>query len=213
MDTIKKIFRSSHAEDYDAKAMKSQWVDPAIVFGLAYRFINAGESVLDIGIGTGLSSELFFKAGLNIYGLDFSPEMIVQCQKKQMTVEIKEHDLSVLPYPYKENLCHHAVCTGVTHIFDNLNPIFSEVARITRNNGIFSFVVSERKESEDRAKTVVHKNTGHKEVKMYSYSQNDMQKIFTIHNFEKIYELQFWAAAIANKPGHYRAYLVRNLNK
>ncbi len=212
MNTIKKIFRSDHANNYDKKAIKSQWLDPAIVFGLAYRFINTGESLLDIGIGTGLSSELFFKAGLNIYGLDFSPEMILQCQKKQMTVELKEHDLAIIPYPYATNSLNHAVCTGVTHLFDELEPIFSEVARITKDNGIFSFVIRERKENEKRMKIIVHKNTGNKEVKMFSYSQKDMQNLFVKHNFEKIYELQFWASAIANTPGTYRAYIVRNMN-
>ena len=56
---MKSIFRSDHAKMYDQKADAASWLDPTIIFGRAYRFVKQGESLLDISIGTGLSSELF----------------------------------------------------------------------------------------------------------------------------------------------------------
>ena len=46
----------SMSGDYDKKAEEYDWRGPEVAFGLAYAFVNPGESILDIGIGTGLSS-------------------------------------------------------------------------------------------------------------------------------------------------------------
>jgi hypothetical protein len=43
MDRIKKIFRSEHAQKYDQKAAEAKWLDPAVVFGLTYRFVKPGD--------------------------------------------------------------------------------------------------------------------------------------------------------------------------
>jgi len=59
---------SSLASHYDSEAEVYNWRGPEVVFGLTYGFVNPGESVLDIGIGTGLGSVLFHKAGLRVYG-------------------------------------------------------------------------------------------------------------------------------------------------
>ncbi len=214
MNTIKKIFTSDRAKYYDKKAMKSQWLDPAIVFGLTYRFIHPNESLLDIGIGTGLSSELFFKAGLRIFGIDFSPEMLACCREKQMAEALKEHDLSVLPYPFAANSMDHAVCTGVTHLFEDLSPIFHETARILKPNGMFAFVVAECDEGEERAITVTPPDASHdKKVRIFRYCEKDMKQLLASYQFHKIYDLEFQASAIANRPGRYRALAVSKSTK
>lgn len=73
---------SSVASDYDRKAEEYDWRGPEVAFGLSYAFVSPGESVLDIGIGTGLSSVLFHKAGLRVYGMDVSPQMLEACSGK-----------------------------------------------------------------------------------------------------------------------------------
>jgi hypothetical protein len=45
----------------DKEAEASSWFGPEIIFGLSYKYIKAGEKIIDIGIGTGLSSFLYFK--------------------------------------------------------------------------------------------------------------------------------------------------------
>jgi ubiquinone/menaquinone biosynthesis C-methylase UbiE len=210
MDTIKKIFRADHARQYDQKAIELKWLDPAIVFGLTYRFVKPGDRLLDVGIGTGLSSELFHKAGLRIYGIDFSPEMLSRCQSKQMTVDLKEHDLSDTPYPYPSNSMDHAVCTGVTHLFKDMSPIFHELARILKNNGTFAFIVADCEDTEKRVKMIKPRHHPHaRKVPIYCYSEAHIQKLLDRYGFEQVYDLQFWASTIGNRPGRYKAYVLR----
>ena len=47
-----------------------------LLFGLCYEFTRPGQRLLDAGIGTGLSARLFPRAGLTIYGMDFSPAIV-----------------------------------------------------------------------------------------------------------------------------------------
>ncbi len=82
--TVRKAFTGDHVQQYDQKTLQANWLDPDIVFGLAYRYITPGESILDVGIGTGLSSILFHRAGLEVHGLDFSSEMLEVCAQKHL---------------------------------------------------------------------------------------------------------------------------------
>ena len=53
-----------------------------VLFGLAYEYLSPGDAVLDIGIGTGLSSFLFYKAGLKVYGLTAQKRCLGYAGKK-----------------------------------------------------------------------------------------------------------------------------------
>lgn len=54
------------AAEYDRLAKEQSWFGPKVWFGLCYEFMKPGDSLLDIGIGTGLSSLPLHKAGLQI---------------------------------------------------------------------------------------------------------------------------------------------------
>jgi predicted TPR repeat methyltransferase len=53
-----------------------------MVFGMAFEYVAPGERLPDLGIGTGLSSAPFRKAGPEIRGLDGSEEMLAACRRK-----------------------------------------------------------------------------------------------------------------------------------
>lgn len=61
---------------YEDEAEACGWFGPEVAFGMAYKYVQPGQSILDIGIGTGLGSVLFRKAGLKVYGMDISPKML-----------------------------------------------------------------------------------------------------------------------------------------
>ena len=146
-DTIIKDKKA--AEGYDLQARLTQWHAPEVVFGLAYEFVKAGESLLDLGIGSGLSSIPFHQAGLRIYGLDGSSEVLGVCAAKGFTVELKQHDLRNFPLPYASHRFDHAICVAVLNSFKDLAPLFGDVSRIMKNLGIFAFTTEERKPGQD----------------------------------------------------------------
>jgi ubiquinone/menaquinone biosynthesis C-methylase UbiE len=65
---------------------------------MCYEYIKSGDALLDLGMGTGLSSVLFVKAGLNITGLDGSLEMLKECQKKDSQKKLSNATFRRSPY-------------------------------------------------------------------------------------------------------------------
>jgi predicted TPR repeat methyltransferase len=135
-------------EAYDAEAEATGWFGPEVAFGLVYTYIQPGQSILDIGIGTGLGAVLFRKAGLKVYGMDISQEMLDACRSKGFT-ELELHDLQQTPYPYDSDSMDQAVCVGVLNFFGDLTRVFMETARILHQGGLFVFVVGDRSEADD----------------------------------------------------------------
>ncbi len=146
-DTIIKDKKS--AVEYDKQARETNWLGPDVVFGLAYEFVKPGDSLLDLGIGSGLSSILFHKAGLRVYGLDGSGEILKVCKSKGFAVELKQHDLRSMPLPYPSGFFDHVVSVAVLNSFRDLAPLFKETARIMTDGGIFAFTVEEQKSDQD----------------------------------------------------------------
>ena len=136
------------AEAYDAEAQATGWLGPEVAFGMVYEHVRPGQSVLDMGIGTGLGSVLFRKAGLRVYGVDNSRNMLDACRWKGFD-NLTQHDLAEPPYPYASGSFDHAVCIGVLNLFSDLSPVFAETARMLKMGGMFVFVVGDRTEQED----------------------------------------------------------------
>jgi predicted TPR repeat methyltransferase len=155
------------AELYDDDKETQVWYGPNVIFGLSFAYMEPGQTILDIGIGTGLSSMLFHKAGLKVYGMDLSPEMLTVCKKKGIAEELRKHDLTTTPYPYSESSMDHAICVGVLNHFENIEPVFCEASRILKDKGIFGFIVADRKSDEKSMFEVQHAGSCHK---MYRHS-------------------------------------------
>ncbi len=131
-----------YASIYDSKVREYDSHTHEVLFGMCYEYIKPGDSLLDLGIGTGLSSVLFAKAGLYITGLDESLEMLKECQKKGFVKEIKQYDVQDVPLPYLDNAFSHVICCGVFHFFADLQPTIKEVCRILKPAGIFAFTIA-----------------------------------------------------------------------
>ncbi len=127
------------ASHYDAQVKEYDSYAHDVIFGMSYEHVKSNEKLLDLGIGTGLASINFSKIGLKIYGLDISDEMLDMCRTKSFTEELKQHNLFENKIPYNDKYFNHIICSGVLHFLSDLENIFSEVARILIDGGIFAF--------------------------------------------------------------------------
>ena len=127
------------ADEYDSQSLKCQWHAPSILFGMMYLQLSPGDSLLDLGIGTGLGALPFHKAGLEIHGIDSSPAMIERCRNRGLPWEIFQHDLTRVPWPAKSFSINHVISTGVFHFIGDLHAVISETSRVMKAGGLFGF--------------------------------------------------------------------------
>jgi ubiquinone/menaquinone biosynthesis C-methylase UbiE len=133
-----------YAGEYDKAGKERSWHGPEIIFGLMYEFIAPGESMLDIGIGTGLDAAIFQRAGVRVYGIDGSKEMLKICQEKQVAVELKQLDLLQDDIPYPDAFFNHAIANAIFHITGEIEKTLGEVKRLLKTGGLFGFTSYEQ---------------------------------------------------------------------
>lgn len=189
MEQIEKQGGTIAAYDDDAEA--SGWFSPEVVFGLTYKYTQPGQSILDLGVGTGLGSVLFHKAGLEVHGIDISEQMLDVCRCKGFKT-LRLHDLRNLPYPFDTESMDHAVCTGVMNFFSDLSPLFEETARILRKGGLFAFVVGDRTEGEAHKVIVGPEHTmAAKNMTIYLHSPRQIDSWIGRNGFRLVRSLPF----------------------
>jgi len=129
------------ADIYDDMSVLVEYHGHEVLFGLAYEYLSPGDTVLDIGIGTGLSSYMFHKAGLRVYGVDGSEKMLDICREKGFAVELRLCDLAAERWPYENGQFENAIACGIFHFFKELDVFFKETSRVMKKDGTFSFTV------------------------------------------------------------------------
>ena len=206
--TIKKPFSGEHAAQYDQRAGQAGWLDPDVLFGLAFRHVYPGETLLDVGIGTGLASVLFHKAGLKVIGLDRSSEMLAICRQKGFAAELLEQDVAVPPYPLADGAVDHAVCSGLLHAFADLSLIFGEVGRVVKKDGVFAFVVP-RSDAGKVEEWRVEGRDGYPSAILYRHSLSSIAGLVDCAGFELVQSLRFTASVIGRREGHFLACLAQ----
>ena len=138
MDQIE--IHDEYATVYDNEAEKASWYGPEFMLGMCLEYIEPGQKLLDIGIGTGLSSVPFADYGLNINGIDGAALMLNECKKKGITSNLVHHDLSSKNWPVEKGY-DIAISAGVFHFFESLEILFKEVVNLLKPGGIFCFNV------------------------------------------------------------------------
>ncbi|MGB2957729.1 MAG: class I SAM-dependent methyltransferase [Bacteroidota bacterium] len=180
------------ARIYDSEAEATGWLGPEITFGLTYKYITAGDTLLDLGIGTGLGSVLYHKAGLRVFGMDSSDEMLKVCEEKGFAEALKRHDLGAAPYPFEDSSMDHVVSVGVLHLFRDLATVFQETSRIVRDGGLFAFVVADRGDREEGEIVVGPEQTRTgSTITMYRHSEDQIDSLLLVCGFALLRSLEF----------------------
>ena len=210
---------NSHSEDaaqYDRQVREEGWRGHEVLFGLMYEYIKPGETLLDIGIGTGLASLLFHKTGLQISGLDSSKEMLEVCASKGFAAHLVRHDLRQVPFPYPADSFNHVISLGVLNFFADLAPVFEETARIIRRQGVFAFTVEEQKpgqQDEYVLRTSGGSGQADKEtvVNMYRHSDGHIRGMLTGNGLTLLKDFEFLAGRYPAEGMniYFKAYVAR----
>ena len=185
-----------HASEYDREVRETGWFGPEVLFGLCFECVSPRERLLDIGIGTGLASLPFARAGLEVFGIDGSAEMLEICRSKAFAEDLREFDLRDMPLPYSDDFFDDVICCGVFHLIGDLEPIFKEVFRVIKPGGIFAFnTLAETPEKGDWV--VSHSPQGYSEilsdwgVPVFMHSGGYTEKLLQGSGFDRLKELKF----------------------
>ena len=129
------------AADYDQLTQAYHCCAAEVLFGLVYEYTRPGQCLLDLGIGTGLSAAPFVQAGLAVWGVDVSPDMLAVCRAKNLAVDLRVADLAAQPWPYAPQSFEQVLACGLLHFFGDLDAVFRSVARVLRPGGYFTFAL------------------------------------------------------------------------
>jgi len=170
------------APGYDNYISNKEWSGPEIIFKLLQSFINKGDLLLDLGIGTGLASIAFKNAGLKIYGIDGSSEMIRLCSQKNIAENIFLSDIASEHIQFPDIEFDFIVSNAVFHMVGNLNQIFTQVKSHLKPNGFFCFTTFPFNESvhfdfsETEVSGIFSKSNTENEPKVYRHTHQYIYK-------------------------------------
>ncbi|MGM5481293.1 MAG: class I SAM-dependent DNA methyltransferase [Nanobdellota archaeon] len=119
--------------------------------------------VLDLGCGTGLSSQEFFKKKHTVIGTDISPNMLKEA-KKYPYKKLIEHDLEK-PIPVEDNEFDIITLIGVMEFIKQPTLLFKRIRKKLKNDGIFLI-------------TIPKKQPKHSGLKTKSYYKKDIEPCF-----------------------------------
>lgn len=179
------------ADWYDTEAEAMNWRGPEVTFGMVYSSLEPGQSILDLGIGTGLSAELFHRVGLRVTGMDFSNSMLDAVAQKGITEQLVQHGLESFPYPFEGHAFHHVTSIGVFNFFEDLEPIFKEVRRVLIPQGTFSFIVGDTQTGVEEFKVTDKHSHDKAAVGMYRHSREQIHRLFDEVGMKELRNLEF----------------------
>ena len=94
--------------------------------------------ILDLGCGTGLCGMLFHDRANRLVGIDLSPKMVAQALQRGVYDEVHVGDI----VPFLRELSDNfdlVIAADVFIYIADLEPIFCEVSRLLRPDGLFAF--------------------------------------------------------------------------
>jgi predicted TPR repeat methyltransferase len=179
--TGKAALHDAYASEYDAQVLAYDCWIADLLFGLSYEFIHPGQTLLDVGVGSGLSAQLFAKAGLEIHGMDFSAAMLDICREKGFASGLVQHNLENLPWPYPSRRFDHLVSCGVLHFISDLDGIFGEASRLLVSNGLFAFTTRLSPALQTPQQKFISQMVGDSEI--FSHAPAYLEALLAKHGF------------------------------
>jgi ubiquinone/menaquinone biosynthesis C-methylase UbiE len=174
------------ANQYDRFCELMEWRGHEALFAMMREYVRPGQSVLDLGTGTGLMAALFHGAGLKVYGVDNSEEMLKVCAKKAVAEELKVFDLSMPGWPYDRETFDHVTACGLFHFIRDPDVVFSEAGRVLKPGGCFGFTV---KGVIDDKEEYVDAGSG---IEIFCQRESEVERLMAGHGFTQLKSRVYW---------------------
>lgn len=129
----------------DATKAEFKWQAPTQVNKLLLSRLSKNSRILDLGIGTGQSSEAFYKAGHKIVGVDLSSEMIKIARKKLPKAKFYRFDIEngLEKLGFGAQSFDAIIAAGVVEFIKDLAKTFKASAIVIKTEGFFCFTFEE----------------------------------------------------------------------
>ena len=98
-----------------------------------------GHKLLEIGCGTGLFMEMLYQMGLDVTGLDSSPEMVMAARKRlgnRADIHLGDGELT----PYSDNEFDYAFLWSVLEFAENPETMLAEATRVAEKGLLIGFL-------------------------------------------------------------------------
>lgn len=198
-----------YAAEYDRAAVERSWHGPEIIFGMMYEYLSRSELLLDIGVGTGLDAKIFHHAGIKVYGIDGSKEMLNICREKKVAFELKQLDLLHDEIPYPDAFFDHAIANAVFHITGEMEKLTGEVRRMLKKGGIFAFTTHEQDPVMEPDFQELHPQGVYMKIRepygfpLYRHSDQYVKNLLETHAFELLKKTRYEAfTAYEDNPAY-----------
>jgi phosphatidylethanolamine/phosphatidyl-N-methylethanolamine N-methyltransferase len=122
--------------------------------------LSPGQSVLEVGVGTGISLPLY-PAGVRVVRVDVLDAMLARAKAKLPGINTQSVLLAKMDgrrLAFKDNVFDHSIVAHVVSVADNPHEILKEMQRVTRPGG--SIVIINHFRSENPASLVLLKAFG-----------------------------------------------------
>lgn len=104
--------------------------------------VRPGDSVLDLGCGTGdaVPALLAAAAGGPVYGLDHAPAMIATATRRYPRVRFQRGSFTAIPLP--DACVDRVLATNVAYFWQDDRAVLAEIARVMRPGGRLALYVT-----------------------------------------------------------------------
>lgn len=123
----------------EATAGVFKWRAPQESNLLILPFVKKGCVVLDIGIGTGQSSEELARNGCNVIGIDISTKMLAVAKKKFPRFELYKADIEGKLQVLARRKFDIIIAIGVLEFVDDIKKAFNKIIQFLNPGGFFCF--------------------------------------------------------------------------
>lgn len=143
MAKIIELYNDKLANQYNEATLKGKWSAPNEVNKTLSQLglVKNNLSVLDLGVGTGQSINIFVNKKCKIYAVDISTKMLQIAKRKYPEVKTFKYDIGngLANLHFKHKSFNIIIAVGVLEFIKNIKRIIKETYQLLKKDGYFIF--------------------------------------------------------------------------